>query len=332
MVKQKQMPNEQLPLFPPPGAKSKSRRDSSRIHSAEPLSPNVPLIASSSLAAALGTYYEYMKTRGWSNHTRIAFSADLRLFMSYFGANARLNEITIESVNKYLNWLRYERDVPCSPKSYQRRLTTLKTFFGWLKQTQILGDDPAAPIPHIPVTSPLPTILYDDQIAKLLEAARSALNSEKPDARPLLIATLLLSTGIKKNEAMSLRVRDIDAANPKLASLYIRYDDARKRHKERHLSLSPEFAATLPVYLKQYDPKDKLFEFTPRTLEYVLSDLAKASGLGDTVSFESLRWTCAVQDFKSGIPEDHIRQKLGLSTITWEEDGERLKRLAGKAL
>lgn len=332
MVKENHMPNEQLSLFPKPGAKRKSKQDMGHENARQPLTPTVPLTPASALAAAIGAYYEQMKTRGWSAHTRQAFGGDLRLFMSYVGENAKLNELTIEVINKYLNWLRYERGVPCSPKSYQRRLTTLKSFFSWLTQTQVISDDPAAPIPHIPVTSPLPTILYDDQIAKLLDAARAALSSEKPDSRPLLIATLLLSTGIKKSEAMGLRISDIDAANPKLASLYIRYDEARKRHKERHLKLSPEFATTMPEYLKQYEPKDKLFEFTPRTLEYVLADLAKASGLGDTVSFESLRWTCAVQDYKNGVPEDHIRQKLGLSTITWEEDGERLKRLAGKAL
>lgn len=327
------MPDEQLSLFPPPGAKRKPRAAARETGTdASPLAVSAPLTATSSLAAAITAYHEEMKRHGWSHHTLQAFGGDLNLFMSYVGKNTKLNEITIDAINKYLNWLRYERDVPCSPKSYQRRLTTLKSFFGWLKQTQIMSDDPAALVPHIPVTSPLPTILYEDQISKLLNVARAAMSSEKPDTRPLMLVTLLLSTGIKKSEAMALRIRDIDAANPQSASLYIKYDEARKRHKERHLKLSPEFATTLPRYVEQYAPKDKLFEFTPRTLEYVLADLAKASGLGDTVSFESMRWTCAVQDYRNGIPEDHIRQKLGLSTITWEEDGERLKRLAGKAL
>jgi integrase/recombinase XerD len=127
-------------------------------------------------------------------------------------------------------------------------------------------------------------------------------------------------------------LNDIDISDPKQAILYIRYDDAKKRHKERKLKLSSEFAATLPRYIEQYQPKSHLFECTARNLEYILADLAKMTGLGDTVSFESLRWTCAVQDFQKGVAEDHIRQKLGLSTITWEEAGDRLKRLAGKAL
>ncbi len=330
MVQVTQMPNEQLALFPAAGAKRKPREQ--RARDTEPVAENAPLGSGSSLAAAIGAYHEQMKRQGLSPHTIQAFGGDLNLFRKQVGSNIALYEITTETINRFLTWLRYERGVPCKPKSFQRRLTTLKVFFAWLYHTQVIQEDPAAPVPHIPVTSPLPEILYDDQIAKLLDAARQMQTGERPDHRPLLLVTLLLSAGIKKSEAMALRLTDIDASNPNTASLYIRYDDMRKRHKERKLKLSPEFAPTLPRYLAQYQPKSHLFECTARNLEYVLADIAKMTGLGDTVSFESLRWTCAVQDFQKGMPEDHIRQKLGLSTITWELDGERLRRLAGKAL
>jgi site-specific recombinase XerD len=319
------MRNEQLPLFPPSGAKHEQREST-------PISTSVAPSATSSLAAAIGAYHEQMLRLGLSPYTVQAFGGDLNLFRKHVGSNLALNEITTEVINQFLNWLRYERGVPCKPKSYQRRLTTLKVFFGWLKHIQVIADDPAAAIPHQPVSSPLPDVLYADQVAKLLEAARAMLDAEKSDARPYLLVNLLLATGIKKSETMALRMADIDASDPKQGVLYIRYGDAKKRHKERKLKLSPEFCAELPRYIEQYQPKAHLFECTARNLEYILADLAKATGLGDTVSFESLRWTCAVQDFLKGIPDDHIRQKLGLSTITWEDAGERLRRLAGKAL
>ena len=332
------MRSEQLPLFPPSGAKPKSIEPEPREQTA--VATSAPLSAASSLAAAIGAYHEQMLRQGLSPYTVQAFGGDLNLFRKHVGSNIALNDITTETLNQFLNWLRYERGVPCKPKSYQRRLTTLKVFFSWLKQTQIIAQDPAAPIAHQPVTSPLPDVLYVDQVAKLTNAAREMLapsaalraGAEKSDARPYLLVTLLLATGIKKSEAMALRLSDIDISDPKQPALYIRYDDAKKRFKERKLKLSPEFAHTLPRYLEQYQPKSHLFECTARNLEYVLADLAELTGLGDTVSFESLRWTCAVQDFKNGMPEDHIRQKLGLSTITWEEAGDRLRRLAGKAL
>lgn len=325
------MPNEQLPLLPPAGARPKRLRDETP-RAPEPLAAATRLSARSSLAAAITAYHDQMRRMNWSPHTLQAFGGDLRLFSQHVGANTPLNEITSETLQQFLDWLRYARGVPCKPKSYQRRLTTLKGFFAWLKHIHVITDDPAAPIAHIPVTTPLPEILYDDQIARLLNYARARLHAPKSDARPLLLVTLLLSTGIKKSEAMAIRLSDLDAAQPHNAALFIRYDDAKKRFKERKLKLSPEFATTLPHYLAQYQPREHLFECTARNLEYVLADLAQATGLGKTLSFESLRWTCAVQDYKNGMSEDHIRQKLGLTTIAWEEDGERLKRLAGKPL
>ncbi len=322
------MSSKQLPLFPSSGAKPKEPEP----REPDPIATNAPLSASSSLAAAIGAYHDQMLRQGLSPYTVQAFGGDLNLFRKHVGSNLALNEITTETLNRFLNWLRYERGVPCKPKSYQRRLTTLKVFFSWLKHTQIIAEDPAAPIAHQPVTSPLPVVLYANQVAKLVDAARQTLQGEKSDARPYLLVTLLLATGIKKGEAMAIRMTDIDTADPKQAVLYIRYDDAKKRFKERKLKLSPEFAATLPRYLEHYQPKSHLFECTARNLEYVLADLAKMTGFGDTVSFESLRWTCAVQDFQNGMPEDHIRQKMGLSTITWEEDSERLRKLAGNPL
>ncbi len=290
------------------------------------------LSASTSLAAAIGAFHDHMLRQGLSEYTVQAFGGDLNILRKHIGSSIAVGDISGETLGEFLNWLRYERGVPCKPKSFQRRLTTLKVFFSWLWQQNVIPSDPAAPIAHQPVTSPLPVILYPDQVSKLLDAARQLRDAGKGDVRAYLLVTLLLSTGIKKSEAMAVRLGDIDVSNPSLAVLYIRYADARKRHKERKLKLPVDFAGSLARYREQYQPREHLFECTARNLEYILADLAKATGLGDTVSFESLRWTCAVQDFQNGVPEEHIRLKLGLSTITWEEAGDKLRRLAGKPL
>ncbi|MEZ4637235.1 MAG: hypothetical protein R2873_28420 [Caldilineaceae bacterium] len=42
--------------------------------------------------------------------------------------------------------------------------------------------------------------------------------------------------------------------------------------------------------------------------------LAKISRL--QVGFETLRWTCAVRDFRNGMPPEQIRNKMGLSKVS----------------
>ena len=66
-------------------------------------------------------------------------------------------------------------------------------------------------------------------------------------------------------------------------------------------------------------------------MEYVLDNAARLAGL-ESVSFEMLRWTCAVHDYKAGMLPDTLRQKLGLSKITWQEASENLKKLASPPL
>jgi integrase/recombinase XerD len=88
----------------------------------------------------------------------------------------------------------------------------------------------------------------------------------------------------------------------------------------------------LEEYKAQYQISDKLFPCTARNLEYVLRDVSILAGLPKPVSFEMLRWTCAVRDFQSGTSEEQLRQKLGLSKITWEEAGAKIAKLAAPPL
>jgi integrase/recombinase XerD len=63
-------------------------------------------------------------------------------------------------------------------------------------------------------------------------------------------------------------------------------------------------------------------------LEYVLEDLGADAGLEKRVSFSMCRWTAAVQDWKSGMEHDKIRQKLGISEVQWREVSRKLHTLS----
>lgn len=297
--------------------------------SAAPLTEPGELSAHSTLAAASLAFQNEIIRRGLSQHTLKAFMLDLKLFARYIGADRKIGSITSREIGNYLHWLKHERDVPCSPKSLERRLTTLKVFFDWLTQSQIIAADPAAPIAHERAIDPLPRILFDDQITKLLNTARQLMNAERPDARPYLLTSLLLHTGIKKSECAGILLEHIDLSDPQAPSLWIRYGNPRYARKERRLTLPKDFADTLAAYRAQYHPRQRLFECTMRNLEYVLTNAGKAAGLSEGVSFEGLRMTAAVHDYKAGMPPEAMRKKYGLSEITWNNETlPRIKQLA----
>ncbi len=292
---------------------------------------HVDLDASSTLVEASEAFRGHMIRQGFSENTIKAFQADLRLFARHAGESQPIGKIAQADLEEFMTWLRTERDVPCSPKSYARRLTTLKVFFGWLSSAEVLRSDPAAPLIHIHPTTPLPEVLTDEQTNNLLRATRDLLWAAKPDARPFLLITILLQTGIKKGECMEIKLEHIDLSSPQAPLLFVQYEDPRKVLKERRLGLGPTFSPAYRQYLREYQPKEHLFECTARNLEYVLEEAAMLAEIPGGCSFEQLRWTCVVRDYRNGMPADQLRQKMGLSMITWRETLPKIQKLARSA-
>ena len=316
---------EQLSLFPTPGRPAKTATPA-------PIAAPPELGRDASLGAASGAFVTHLLRQGFSPHTVKAFRSDLNLLGQRVGAGTQVRRLRTRQLEDFLHWLTHERATACNAKSLARRVTTLKVFFKWLADTGILNEDPAAALVHQPVPSRLPDILYDDQVEALLAQARALRNAtEQADARPYLLLTLVLTTGIKKSECMGVALDHLDLNAAGGPTVYIRYPGARNAHKERKLRLPADFPTVYQAYRAQYQPRERLFECTPRNLEYVLTDLAQRAGIAE-ISFEMLRMTAAVRDYRDGMPPDTLRQKLGLSTITWADTGDKVRRLAEPAL
>jgi integrase/recombinase XerD len=282
-----------------------------------------------SIQAALGLFEEHMRDEGFAINTIKAFASDVRLLGKFLGMGQPIGQIGTKNLNDFLHWLVHERGVPCGPKSYARRVTTLKVLFSWLRQAEILPHDPAAEVIQKSVTSPLPTVPTEAELEKSLAITQALRYDEKkPDARPHLLLTLLLKTAIKKGEAMNMVPNHIDRSQPDEPVLFIRYANPRLRYKERKVPLAADWLTVLDEYLAQYTPPDTLFTCTARNLEYVLHDVAEAAVIDKgLLSFENLRWVSALRDLREGVEPDDIRQKLGLSKITWRETKAKLEKL-----
>jgi integrase/recombinase XerD len=292
------------------------------------LRPDMPL------AQAIEIYLDALKLGGFSIYTIKAFKSDIGLLASWAGGDRVINTISTPDISHFLNWMLYERGIPCSPKSYARRVTTLKNFFGYLHQMKALVKDPSSAILQQTVISPLPEVPTLEDINALLQVTESIRTGDKPDSRPHMLVTLLLGAGIKKSEAMALRPTDIDRGNPEAPILWIRYANPQMRYKERKIRLSREWLEVFDEYMAQRQPRAEIFDCTARNLEYVLRDVANAAGVAQQkISFESLRWACAMIDYRAGVEQDKLRQKLGLSRVSWRETSSKLAQLvtgAGK--
>ena len=292
--------------------------------------PEIHITSDTTLLPAIRSWEVFLYDQGRSRFTIKAFLGDLNLFTSFFAPDTAIGSISSNDINRFLEWLQKERGIPCSPKSLSRRITSVKSFFRWLTQTGRLSMDPAEKVLQQSVISPLPQVLKPDEELKVIEAATAQRMSSKKDPRSYILVTLLLSTGIKKGECLTLNLNHLDLEDPKDAHFYVRYSSSANRYKERKISLTQDWVEVFPEYLAKYAPVEQVFPWSPRRLEYLLEDLGREAGLEKHLSFDMCRWTSALNDWQSNMDKETLRQKLGISKIQWREISMKLRQLAGE--
>jgi site-specific recombinase XerD len=281
----------------------------------------------SALLPTIGTWEIYLQDQGNSVHTVKAFAADMRLLASYLPADQAVGGVSTQDLNNFLDWMQNERAVPCSPKTFARRVTSVKAFFRWLQSSGAILADPAERVVQKSVLSPLPEVLSKEEVDKVLKVADKMRKGRNGDARSYVLLSLLLHTGIKKGECLALTTNHVDLEAEGGPILFVRYANPKDRYKERKIQLPEEWIEAYEEYKQQHDLSEGLFPWSPRRLEYLLEDIGKAAGLESQLSFLMCRWTCALNDLRGGMDENKVRQKLGVSEIQWREVGMKLNRL-----
>jgi len=288
-----------------------------------PLVRTKPLTEQSSLSACFIPYQQDLRLRGKSDYTVTCFLSDLKMFGDFVGRDTPIGRITKEQLTDWLMKLKFGKkgQVP-APKTMARRVTFLKNFFSWLAREGIIREDPSSSLVLERPLPPLPELLFDDEIERLLKAS-----AEEPRSHCLVY--LVLHAGLKKEEVMGLKMEHIDLSNPAVPLITIHFPAATgKQHRERRLALPAEFTTILKQYIAKYRPTDELFVCTDRNLNYILARSVKAAGIKKRVTLQLLRDCFAVQQLKSGVPPEALREKLGLSDEAWLESREKYRRLA----
>jgi integrase/recombinase XerD len=192
----------------------------------------------------------------------------MRLVTEFFGETMVLDQFTTTLLNRFMDWIERGRGVPCSRKSYARRVTTLKVFFKFLKSEHVMPDDPAAALLQRSGAAPLQPILTDAEIERLLAQTAVLRLADRPDARLTCCSASCLTRLSKKRMyaaqngthcARRSFKPDPDHPAQKPGNVYRAQDRA-----------DPDWLNVLDEYVEQYTPPDTIFDCTARNLEYIL--------------------------------------------------------------
>src|SRR5579859_1432491 len=208
-----------------------------------PLVRTNPLTEQSSLAACFIPYQQDLKLRGKSDYTVTCFLSDLKMFCDFAGRDTPIGRITKEQLTDWLLKLKFgtKGQLP-APKTMARRVTFLKNFFSWLAREGIIREDPSASLVLERPLPPLPQLLFDDEVERLLVASAA-------DPRCHCLVYLVLNAGLKKEEVMGLKLGHIDLSDSTTPIITIHFAPSTgKQHRERRLALPAEFSTILKAY------------------------------------------------------------------------------------
>ncbi|MES2617923.1 MAG: site-specific integrase, partial [Bacteroidota bacterium] len=186
-----------------------------------------------------------------SPHTSKAYLTDLSQCFSYL---ATLDIQNIQSV-KHLHiksWLADQMVNKADPKSVNRKISSLKTYFKYLLRHQLVDKNPMLKITSPKIAKKLPVFVAESAMDDILDGPES--DAIDPLAKD--IVSTIYQTGIRLNELITLKKGDVDIRNKTIKVL-------GKRNKERIIPVTEELAGILEPYLALHSESSFVFN-TPK--------------------------------------------------------------------
>ena len=143
--------------------------------------------------------------RRLSAHTDTSYRADLQRFVAYCGRNHVRNWKTVDSQHVRM-FAAAEFRQGSSPRTIQRRLSALRSFFNFMIRERALDANPAVGVQAPKARKRLPETMDVDLMSRLLEFRADTQLSVRDKA----IMELFYSSGLRLAELVGLNLGDVD--------------------------------------------------------------------------------------------------------------------------
>ena len=201
------------------------------------------------------SFIDYLRyEKRYSAHTVRSYQDDLSQFTSYLQEQFSVQSPVDITATFIRSWLASLREMDISPRSINRKISTLKSFFKYQLRTGRLSQTPMTNIISPKSGKRLPSFVKEEDLGALLQALRFTEDWKGLNARMLI--TLFYCTGMRLSELIQLKPRQVDRSKRVIKIL-------GKGNKERIVPVSPGLISLIEEYEMQ---KKKLFEEAADTL------------------------------------------------------------------
>ena len=278
-------------------------------------------------------FLNYLRVeKNYSENTIINYDVDLQQFISLCREETDIKNLSGVNIREFVVELTLKK---YGKATIERKLATLKSFFSYLKNEEIIDINPADNITFPKKDRKLPRFLEAEEIDKFFDAI---LGEEIYDKRDRAILETLYSTGIRVSELADLDINDVDKVNNLIKVL-------GKGSKERIVPIGDRAKQTILIYLSarknvaEHEPlflNSKNRRLDTRTVRHILDKWSKQTRLGKHISPHSIRHSFATHLLDRGADLRSVQELLGHSNLSTTQiythvTKEKLKNVYNKA-
>ena len=249
----------------------------------------------------------------YSKNTISSYQRDLNKFNKLL-KNKNVKEITKKDIQYYLKEINKNQKA----RSISRNISSLKSFYKYLKINKIISINPMDQINNPKTKKALPKVLSEEEINNLLDIKLKT----DFDYRNKAMLELMYSSGLRVSELINLNVNDIDLENDTVKIF-------GKGSKERIIPLNDYAKEALEEYIMvhrkelfKHGENNFLFlnnhgnKMTRQGFFKILQKIAKEKEIKTEFSPHTLRHSFATHLLKYGADLRSIQELLGHSDIS----------------
>lgn len=184
-------------------------------------------------------YLEFQKR--YSSHTLKAYQKDLFSFKAYLENRHQLGESWKEVTHHMIReWVIALLEEGVSPRSINRKLSSIKSFFKYLLRQEVVDSNPASLVTAPKQKKKLLRVASEDQVTQLI--SDDLFPDDYWGGTEKAIIYTFYHTGMRLSELINLQLTDVDFGKGSIRVV-------GKRNKERNLPLTPRLAEVLESYI-----------------------------------------------------------------------------------
>ena len=260
-------------------------------------------------------FIQYISSeKRFSEHTIKSYSSDISQFQHFlsseFDITNKVEEISFQLIR---SWIACLLEKGINPRSVNRKISTLKTYFKFLLREGVLQENPMLKVISPKSKKRLPVFIEEDQIENLLNKVE--FEDGFVGERNKLIIEIFYVTGIRLSELINIKITSIDFENSLVKVL-------GKRNKERLIPLSSNMLEELKNFIKKYQINHFLFTnldgnklYTKLVYRVVSKYIGKISSVNKK-SPHILRHTFATHMLNNGADINAIKELLGHANLS----------------